>query len=280
VTGLAATGATTVATTDVTIGPVAAVDISAINAAARGGMTAARPVVVDTTVTSGPATAVATGGMIGPAGTVVGIGVMIAPAGTAVGIGTRGRVISVVATTGMTGRAIHAAVTGGTIVLVTRAGVIRAGVTRVGVGQVGLVAVGRRVGSVERSGAMTAVGRLGGTIAVGTGGTSAPPTTVAGTAGMIAATRVEDSGGMTVRASLAAADIDGTSAPATPAVDTTVMTGAVPRVGVGGTIGGDQRVVMSGVAGLGGRTARRRPGHVGTTRRFRKASRVLSSIVV
>jgi hypothetical protein len=243
-------------------------------------MTAARPVVVDTTVTSGPATAVATGGMIGPAGTVVGIGVMIAPAGTAVGIGTRGRVISVVATTGMTGRAIHAAVTGGTIVLVTRAGVIRAGVTRVGVGQVGLVAVGRRVGSVERSGAMTAVGRLGGTIAVGTGGTSAPPTTVAGTAGMIAATRVEDSGGMTVRASLAAAEIDGTSAPATPAVDTTVMTGAVPRVGVGGTIGGDQRVVMSGVAGLGGRTARRRPGHVGTTRRFRKASRAPSSIVV
>jgi hypothetical protein len=52
------------------------------------------------------------------------------------------------------------------------------------------------------------------------------------------------------------------------------------RAGVVGMIGGDRRVVMSGVVGLGGRIGKRRPVLGGTTRRFRKGSLGPSSIVV
>jgi hypothetical protein len=51
------------------------------------------------------------------------------------------------------------------------------------------------------------------------------------------------------------------------------------RGDVVGTIGEGRRVAMSGGAGLGGRIARRRPGLGGMIRRFRKGSRVPSSIV-
>jgi hypothetical protein len=48
---------------------------------------------------------------------------------------------------------------------------------------------------------------------------------------------------------------------------------------VGVTIGGDRRVAMSGVAGLGGRIGRRRPVLGEMIRRFRKGSRGPSLIV-
>ncbi|MER7249296.1 hypothetical protein [Kribbella sp. NPDC000426] len=287
-TGPADTGGMIVATTDVMIGPVAAVDTSAMTAVGLGGTIAVatgvartRGMIVEETAAASGTIVVDTGGMTALVATVAGTGVtsgrvmtvvvtgaMSVLVASAVGIGTRGRATSAVGTTGTTGPAIRVVGTTG----------MTGRVTRVGAVLVRLVVVGRRVGSVELSGGMT-VAMVGGTSAVGTGGTSAPATTVVGTAVMTAVTRGVATGGTSVRARLVAGT-GGMSGPVTRAVGTTGMTGAVTRGGVGGTIGVGPRGAMSGVADLAGRTARRRPGLVGTTPRFRKGSRVPSSIVV